>query len=169
MIMPPKPVRLRSPVHLRRLMTLRCTIPGCSGWPVDPHHLKCGPEGGGSVRASSNDPRSRLATFRTASGFKMTLVKVYPERGHEERTIHRRLARHRLGGEWFRDTNEFRSDLSEALGTKVTFRPPVSTVDDERYNLQDERDAMERAVAICCEEIVREAAKKAARRQARHV
>lgn len=34
-----RPIRLRSRVHLRRLETLCCTIPGCAGWPVDPHHL----------------------------------------------------------------------------------------------------------------------------------
>jgi hypothetical protein len=39
MMIPDRPVRLRSPAHLRRLMTLRCTISGCAGWPVDPHHL----------------------------------------------------------------------------------------------------------------------------------
>lgn len=38
-MIPDRPVRLRAPVHLRRLSTLRCTIPGCGGWPVDPHHL----------------------------------------------------------------------------------------------------------------------------------
>lgn len=34
-----RPVRLRSRIHLQRLAELRCTIPGCTGWPVDPHHL----------------------------------------------------------------------------------------------------------------------------------
>ncbi len=103
----------------------------------------------------------------------MILVKIYPGRGHEERAIHRALGRHRLAGEWFNDTNEFRWDLSEALGTRVTFKRAASTLADERHNLQgderDRRDAMERAVAICCEEIVREAARKGVRRKARHV
>ncbi len=46
-----KIARVRSPRHLARIKTLRCSIPGCKGQPVDPHHLKCGPEGGGSVVA----------------------------------------------------------------------------------------------------------------------
>lgn len=50
----PRPGRLRSPLHLKRLRTLPCSVPGCRGWPVDAHHLKCGPEGGGTVRASDN-------------------------------------------------------------------------------------------------------------------
>jgi hypothetical protein len=39
--MPPKPriVRFRSAAHLNRLRKLACTIPGCRGTPVDPHHL----------------------------------------------------------------------------------------------------------------------------------
>lgn len=47
-----KPVRVRSPAHIRRIRTLPCSIPGCKGQPVDPHHLKCSPEGGGTVVAS---------------------------------------------------------------------------------------------------------------------
>lgn len=35
----PRPLRFRSPRHLRWLSTLACTIPGCRGGPVDPHHL----------------------------------------------------------------------------------------------------------------------------------
>ena len=38
-MIPDRPVRRRSPGHLARLKTLRCTIPYCAGWPVDPHHL----------------------------------------------------------------------------------------------------------------------------------
>jgi hypothetical protein len=40
--MPPKPriARFRSAVHLARLRKLACTIPGCRGTPVDPHHLR---------------------------------------------------------------------------------------------------------------------------------
>lgn len=35
----PRPERLRSPLHLKRLRTLPCCIPGCRGWPFDAHHL----------------------------------------------------------------------------------------------------------------------------------
>jgi hypothetical protein len=52
--LPPHPERLRSRRHLARLRLLPCCIPGCRGWPVDAHHLKCGPERGGTVRASDN-------------------------------------------------------------------------------------------------------------------
>ncbi len=37
--LPPKPERLRSPKHLRRLRSLSCIIPKCRRQPVDPHHL----------------------------------------------------------------------------------------------------------------------------------
>lgn len=43
--------RVRSPKHLARLKTLPCCICG-SRVQVDPHHLKIGPEGGGTVTAS---------------------------------------------------------------------------------------------------------------------
>lgn len=54
MMIADRPLRLRSPPHLKRLRGLPCSVPGCGGWPVDAHHLKCGPEGGGTVRASDN-------------------------------------------------------------------------------------------------------------------
>lgn len=44
--------RIRSEKHLAWIRGLRCSIPGCVRRPVDAHHLKCGPEGGGSVVAS---------------------------------------------------------------------------------------------------------------------
>lgn len=47
-----KTKRVRSRKHLERLKMMPCSIPGCKGQPVDAHHLKCGPEGGGSVVAS---------------------------------------------------------------------------------------------------------------------
>lgn len=47
-----KQPRVRSKAHLARIKTLPCSIPGCKGQPVDPHHLKIGPEGGGTVVAS---------------------------------------------------------------------------------------------------------------------
>lgn len=34
-----KTPRLRSKRHLDRLKTLPCSIPGCKGQPVDPHHV----------------------------------------------------------------------------------------------------------------------------------
>lgn len=46
--------RVRSRSHLDRLKTLPCSITGCKRQPVDPHHLKCSPEGGGSVVAGDN-------------------------------------------------------------------------------------------------------------------
>lgn len=48
----PKIVRIRSPRHLARIKAMPCSVTLCGRSPVDPHHLKCGPEGGGSVRAS---------------------------------------------------------------------------------------------------------------------
>lgn len=39
-----KPVRHRSPAHLKRLRTLPCCIPGCKGQPVIAHHLTCSPQ-----------------------------------------------------------------------------------------------------------------------------
>lgn len=47
-----KAERVRSRRHLDRIKNLPCCIPLCRRGPVDPHHLKCGPEGGGTVRAS---------------------------------------------------------------------------------------------------------------------
>jgi hypothetical protein len=44
--------RIRSAKHLAWIRSLDCSIPGCRRQPVDPHHLKCGPEGGGTVVAS---------------------------------------------------------------------------------------------------------------------
>lgn len=39
----PKPDRIRSPAHLKRLRTLPCCIPGCTVRPVVAHHLTCSP------------------------------------------------------------------------------------------------------------------------------
>jgi hypothetical protein len=39
MMLPPKPIRIRSAKHLARLRKLACTIPECGGFPVDAHHL----------------------------------------------------------------------------------------------------------------------------------
>ena len=47
-----KAERVRSEKHLARIKRQRCSIGNCWGKPVDAHHLKCGPEGGGSVVAS---------------------------------------------------------------------------------------------------------------------
>lgn len=38
-VLAPDLTRLRSRRHLDRIKTLRCCVPGCRGWPVDPHHL----------------------------------------------------------------------------------------------------------------------------------
>lgn len=43
--------RIRAPRHLVWIRTLPCVVPGC-WFTAEPHHLKCGPEGGGSVVAS---------------------------------------------------------------------------------------------------------------------
>jgi hypothetical protein len=67
-----RPVRLRSRIHLRRLETLRCTIPGCTGWPVDPHHLTHIQPKGRGIKASDSLAvplcryRHHLATSREA-------------------------------------------------------------------------------------------------------
>lgn len=47
-----KTKRVRSRRHLDWVKSLPCSVPGCKGSPVDPHHIKIGPEGGGTVRAS---------------------------------------------------------------------------------------------------------------------
>lgn len=49
-----KQPRIRDRGHLDRLKTLACSIPGCRRGTIDPHHIKCGPEGGGSVVASDS-------------------------------------------------------------------------------------------------------------------
>ena len=46
-----KTPRIRSGQHLAWIRTLPCVVPGCQG-KSEPHHLKCGPEGGGTVTAS---------------------------------------------------------------------------------------------------------------------
>lgn len=48
-----KQPRLRSPAHLAWIRTLRCCVRGCY-FPSEPHHLKCGPQGGGSVVAGDD-------------------------------------------------------------------------------------------------------------------
>lgn len=51
-MIPPRIVRFRSKTHLARLRTLACTIPGCRGTPVDPHHLTHLTGNGMGLRAS---------------------------------------------------------------------------------------------------------------------
>lgn len=47
-----KTPRIRDADYLDHIRGMRCVVPGCYAGPIHPHHLKCGPEGGGSVKAS---------------------------------------------------------------------------------------------------------------------
>lgn len=49
-----KTPRVRDRRHIERIKELPCSFPLCRRGQIDPHHLKCGPEGGGSVRASDS-------------------------------------------------------------------------------------------------------------------
>ena len=85
-------------------------------------HLYIISSDGGMVKIGrSNAPRQRIADLRTATGHRLTLVKVLRGRGHEETHVHQALRRWRRRGEWFTDTDRFREALSATLGADIQF------------------------------------------------
>lgn len=69
----------------------------------------------------SGDPKKRFAAIRTASGIRMSLVRILRNRGEEELAVHAALHKHRRLGEWFQDTQELRDDLCRMLGVRIEF------------------------------------------------
>lgn len=70
----------------------------------------------------SYDPKQRRREIENASGHRVLLLLILPNRGNEEAAIHAKLAPHRGIGEWFAGTHEAMRDICVALGVVVKFR-----------------------------------------------
>lgn len=70
----------------------------------------------------SSDPRARRRHIQAAIGQPLFLLKVFKNRGSEERAIHAKLTEWHEFGEWFSNTGESRMAIRQALGLKIGFR-----------------------------------------------
>lgn len=60
--------------------------------------------GGGPIKIGmSNDPKERLATLQAGSPVMLRIIGIADGGQDKEMALHRRLAAHRLHGEWFAD------------------------------------------------------------------
>ncbi len=70
----------------------------------------------------SSDPRARRRHIQAAIGQPLFLLKVFKNRGSEERAIHAKLIEWHEFGEWFSNSGESRMAIRQALGLKIGFR-----------------------------------------------
>lgn len=70
----------------------------------------------------SSNPVARLAQLQTGCADRLEMLGCIAGDVHRERSLHARLARHRLGGEWF-------------LGNEEVVRFVHDTLADAKYNL----------------------------------
>lgn len=69
--------------------------------------------------------KTRVRQISNSSGLKIHIVATFGRLGSIERELHKILARHRLRGEWFKDTVTFRDRLIRELGPMEFPLPPV--------------------------------------------
>jgi len=66
-----------------------------------------GTEDGHSIKIGyADDPRARLDTLQTGCPQRLALLAYMDGGPHEERALHKRLAAHRIRGEWFKPNPE---------------------------------------------------------------
>lgn len=71
---------------------------------------------GGPIKiGTSSDVEQRLSTLQCASPVKLRIIGLISGGIHHEAALHRRLAVHRLHGEWFADAPEVLAAVAEAL------------------------------------------------------
>lgn len=72
--------------------------------------------GGGPIKIGvSDDPRRRLADLQVGSPAVLRLIGTAAGDQRREAALHRRLAEHRLHGEWFTDAPEVFAAIAEVL------------------------------------------------------
>ncbi len=71
---------------------------------------------GGPIKIGvSNNPEGRLASLQTGSPVKLRILGTAAGDQRREARLHRKLAAHRLHGEWFADAPEVMAAIGEAL------------------------------------------------------
>lgn len=74
-----------------------------------------GVDGGPIKIGTSCDPDARLATLQIASPIELRIIGLTGGGATLERSLHKRLAAHRLHGEWFADVSEVIAAIAEVL------------------------------------------------------
>jgi hypothetical protein len=70
----------------------------------------------------SSNPKLRRLNLQSAIGQPLFLLKVFKNRGTEERVIHDKLAEWREFGEWFTNSGPCRQAIGEAIGAQIGFK-----------------------------------------------
>lgn len=72
----------------------------------------------------SGDPKKRCRDLQNASGRKINVVLILPNRGVDEQDVHAALTQYRGYGEWFANSDACRKAIAAALGAEIKWRMP---------------------------------------------
>lgn len=70
----------------------------------------------------SGDPRKRRRGLEQNTGLRLYIVRIMKNEGRREKQVLHALRKYRLRGEWFTDSEEFRSAARRVLGVPLEFR-----------------------------------------------
>jgi len=94
-------------------------------WRVNKGHLYfIGADVGPIKIGCSHNPKARLKELQTASPYKLRILAILEDGGHEEAAYHKWFAAHRLHGEWFEPSEKLLAEISDINRIQRTDFPP---------------------------------------------
>lgn len=94
-------------------------------WRVNKGHLYfIGADVGPIKIGCSHNPKARLKDLQTASPYKLRLLAILEDGGHEEAAYHRWFAADRLHGEWFQPSEKLLAEIADINRNQRIDFPP---------------------------------------------
>lgn len=94
-------------------------------WRVNKGHLYfIGADVGPIKIGCSHNPRARLKDLQTASPYRLRILAILEDGGHEEAAYHKWFAADRLHGEWFDPSEKLLAEIADINRNQGTDLPP---------------------------------------------